>query len=76
MTDGSLLTVPSEETDKQIAARERLRTIAAARKKATADERAAVLDALEAGVRQADIARDLERSREHIRLIAKDHPRP
>ncbi|MFD6073533.1 hypothetical protein [Amycolatopsis lurida] len=60
------------ETPEQQAARARLRDIAAARRKAEGGEAPAVIAALNVGVRQADIARDLERGREHIRRIARD----
>lgn len=60
------------ETPEQQAARARLRDIAAARRKAEEGEAPAVIDALNAGVRQADIARDLDRGREHIRRIARE----
>lgn len=48
-----------------------LREIADVRRRLADDETAAVLAALRGGVRQADIARDLDRSREHIRKIAR-----
>lgn len=60
------------ETSEQQAARARLRDIAAARRKAEQGEAPAVIDALKVGVRQADVARDLDRGREHIRRIARD----
>lgn len=78
MTDGIMLAVPREETAAQAEARQRLRKLAAARKraarKAAEDELAAVQHALDIGVRQVDVARDLERSREHIRLITRPDP--
>ena len=61
------------DTPAQRAARARLREIAAARQKAEEGEAPAVIDALKAGVRQVDIARDLDRGREHIRRIARAH---
>lgn len=59
------------ETPEQRAARARLREIATARQTAEDGEAPAVIAALEAGVRQADIARDLDRGREHVRRIAR-----
>lgn len=59
-------------TPEQERARARLRTLASKRQRQAADEVAAVQAALQAGVRQADIARDLDRSREHIRRITRD----
>jgi predicted transcriptional regulator len=52
--------------------RKRLREIAAKRTWIANAEAPAVLAALQAGVRQADIARDLGRTREHIRRIARE----
>ena len=46
-----------------------LRKVAKARDKAARDERAGILAALQAGARQADVARAIDRSREHVRLV-------
>jgi hypothetical protein len=54
-------------------ARTRLRKLAAERERLAADEPAAIVAALQAGVRQVDIARDLDRTREHVRRIARAH---
>lgn len=57
--------------EQQDAARKRLRKLASDRRKAATAESAAIVTALRAGVRQVDIARDIERSREHVRQIAR-----
>lgn len=64
----SPVTIPTPDQ-----ARARLRELAAERQRLADAEPAAILDALNAGVKQADIARDLERSREHVRRVARAH---
>jgi predicted transcriptional regulator len=59
------------ETSEQLTTRTRLREIAAARKLVEEGEAPAIIAALEVGVRQSEIARDLGRGREHIRRIAR-----
>jgi len=54
-------------------ARERLRKLAADRDRITEPEPKAIRDALAAGVRHADVARDLGRSREHVRRVVRAH---
>jgi hypothetical protein len=54
-------------------ARAALREIAAERKRLAEVEPAAIVAALEAGVRQADVARDIDRTREHVRRVARAH---
>lgn len=65
-------TIPGVETDEQTAARRRLRKLATDRAKAARLEASAIVEALRVGVRQVDVARDIERSREHVRKIARD----
>lgn len=60
------------DTDEQSSARRKLRKIAADRVKAAAAEIEAIVDALRVGVRQVDVVRDIDRSREHVRKIARD----
>lgn len=57
--------------DPQTRARRALRELAAQRRQAAEAEAEAIVAALRAGVRQVDIARDLDRSREHIRQVAR-----
>lgn len=54
-------------------ARENLRRIAAERDRLAEEEPAAIVAALKAGVRQADVVRDIGRTREHIRRVARKH---
>lgn len=54
-------------------ARAKLRKLAKDRDRIATEEPLAVVEALRAGVRQADIVRDLGRTREHIRRIARAH---
>jgi predicted transcriptional regulator len=53
--------------------RAELRRIAAERDRLTEAEPRAVVAALRAGVKQTDIARDIGRTREHVRRIARAH---
>lgn len=53
--------------------REQLRQLAAERERLEQAEPAAIVAALQAGVRQADIVRDIGRSREHVRRVARAH---
>lgn len=50
-------------------AMERLRRMARARHNATKDERAVIVEALQKGARQADVARAIDRSREHVAQV-------
>jgi hypothetical protein len=73
------------DEQQQELSRQRLRDAAAARKRTkqrrrklaieqnqlVLEEREAIKAAVKAGVRQVDIANDVERSREHIRLVMK-----
>lgn len=52
-------------------ARAKLRKIAAERERIAEAEPQAIIDALNAGVAQKDIAADLGRTREHIRRAAR-----
>lgn len=54
-------------------ARAELRRIAADRDRIAHEEPAAIIAALEAGVRQTDVAKDIGRTREHIRRLAIAH---
>lgn len=54
-------------------AREELRRIATERDRLTEEEPAAIVAALKAGVRQSDVVRDIGRTREHVRRIARKH---
>lgn len=60
------------DTDEQAAARRRLRKLAADRARAAQAEVDAIVEALRLGVRQVDVVRDIDRSREHVRKIARD----
>ncbi|HEV7651317.1 MAG TPA: hypothetical protein VGP26_24470 [Actinophytocola sp.] len=51
--------------------REQLRQLAAERERLAEAEPAAIAAALRAGVRQADVARDVGRTREHVRRVAR-----
>jgi hypothetical protein len=64
--------MPNVETAEQTAVRRRLRQLAVARTKAARLEADAIVEALRAGVRQVDVVRDLDRSREHVRKIARE----
>lgn len=64
--------MPTVETDEQTTARRKLRKLATDRVKAVQREADAIVEALRAGVRQVDVARDIDRSREHVRKIARD----
>lgn len=61
--------VPSEDEE---AARRKLRRFAADRAKTAQAEVDAIVDALRLGVRQVDVMKDVDRSREYIRRIARD----
>lgn len=52
---------------------DRVREAVAARQRAEKEELEAILDALRAGERQADVARASGRSREHLRKLAIKH---
>lgn len=52
-------------------ARTKLRKIAADRERIADAEPVAIAEALAAGVKQIDIAKDLGRTREHVRRIAR-----
>lgn len=54
-------------------ARKALRRIAAQRRRLTDQEPAAIVAALNAGVRQMDVAEDIGRTREYIRRVARDN---
>jgi hypothetical protein len=54
-------------------ARAKLRKLAGDRKGIAKAEPIAIVEALNAGVKQADIARDIGRTREHIRRVARAH---
>lgn len=68
MTSGMLRLVAADETPEQADVIRRLRRVAAARKRAAEQEGDLIREATELGVKQADIARALDRSREHIRI--------
>lgn len=53
--------------------RAKLRKLARERDRLTEAEPKAILDALAAGVRQADVAVDIGRTREHVRRVARAH---
>jgi len=55
-----------DDTDAALA---HLRRIAAMRRKAADQERPAIVAALQAGHRQAEVARAIDRTREHVRLV-------
>ncbi len=59
--------------DAQEEARKKLRRLAAQRRRIADQEPAAIVEALKAGVRQMDVAEDIDRTREHIRRIARAH---
>lgn len=54
------------------AARRRLRKFATDRARTARAEVDAIVDALRLGVRQVDVMRDVDRSREYVRRIARD----
>lgn len=60
------------ETEEQAAARRRLRKFAADRAKAAQAEIDTIVEALRSGVRQVDVVKDSDRSREYIRRIARE----
>lgn len=68
MTSDKLRVVAADETPEQAEVIRRLRRVATTRKRAAEQEVALIHEATDLGIRQADIARALERSREHIRL--------